>query len=253
MNVYLLKQEFLDIAEVLEENGGELTPEIHEALKINREAVNYKVKSYTDVIKSLEEDISAIDAETKRLKLLKERKAKAIETIKSIIIDAINFFGETKKSGVKYIDYGTGVVSIRKSNAVEVNDILLDDVCHTIRQTLEFLRDIKQLDVDTMTSKDIIDILASDTDTLGKPKLPVHINSDELNSIKLKIDVNIPVKDILLNAEKYDILKGIVKYYYDFKMDAVINKTEMKELLKDDSVDYGNIARLKTNENIQIK
>ena len=38
-----IDRELLDIFEELEENGGELTPEIEEKLKLNEEEVNLKI------------------------------------------------------------------------------------------------------------------------------------------------------------------------------------------------------------------
>ena len=67
-------------------------------------------------------DIAAIDAEAKRLAELKKSKAKVIERLSNTLIDAINQFGETSKSGSKFLDYGTGKVSIRRSVKCETDD-----------------------------------------------------------------------------------------------------------------------------------
>lgn len=253
MNIFLLKQEFLNIARELEENGGELTPELEKALECNQDDVEDKIKSYVNIIKDFEADIAAIDSESKRLALLKKTKQKAIDRIKGFIIEGVKFFGYVKKSGVPYFDYGTGVVSIRKSKSVDVNDLLLEEITVDIRRTLEYLRNNNQIDVsDTLTATEILDILRYDTDSYGEAKMPVHITPQELNAIKLKVNVTIPIKDIVFSSDKYTVLKEIVKNYYDFKMEAGVDKRELKDLISKDKEDYGNIAALNTNENIKI-
>ena len=47
-SIFDIDREFLDIFEELEENGGELTPEIEEKLKLNEEEVISKVKNYVE-------------------------------------------------------------------------------------------------------------------------------------------------------------------------------------------------------------
>ena len=45
-SIFDIDRELLDIFEELEENGGELTPEIEEKLKLNEEEITSKVKNY---------------------------------------------------------------------------------------------------------------------------------------------------------------------------------------------------------------
>lgn len=63
MNIYQIKQELISIFDELEENGGELTPELEEQLEISQEAFRDKIESYTNVIKLLECDIQGIKLE----------------------------------------------------------------------------------------------------------------------------------------------------------------------------------------------
>ena len=56
-NIYQISQELLAIFDELEENGGELTPELEEQLNITREEFKDKIKSYSNVVKMLENDI----------------------------------------------------------------------------------------------------------------------------------------------------------------------------------------------------
>ena len=78
-NIFNIKQELLSIFNELEENDGELTPELEESLNIKQEEFKDKIKSYTNVVKMLENDIVGIKAEKARLNDLQKSKEKTIE------------------------------------------------------------------------------------------------------------------------------------------------------------------------------
>ena len=52
-SIFDIDRELLDIFEELEENGGELTPEIEEKLQLNSQEITRKVKSYVAYINKL--------------------------------------------------------------------------------------------------------------------------------------------------------------------------------------------------------
>ena len=52
MNIWQIQQDLLDIFNELEDNGGELTPELEEKLAVTQEDFKNKIKSYGEVIKS---------------------------------------------------------------------------------------------------------------------------------------------------------------------------------------------------------
>ena len=106
-NIYNIQQYLFSIFDELEENGGELTPELEEQLNITQEQFKSKIKDYSNVVKMLENDIVAIKEEKARLSDFQKSKEKAIERLKKIMVEAIENFGDTTKSGGKYVDYGT--------------------------------------------------------------------------------------------------------------------------------------------------
>lgn len=122
MNIFQIQQELLDIFEELEETGGELTEELEQQLAITQENFKTKIESYANVIKSVKADIAAIDEETKRLAALKKSKQGMIDRLSNIMANSIDMFGETTKSGGKFIDYGTGKISVRNTVKCEVDE-----------------------------------------------------------------------------------------------------------------------------------
>ena len=121
-SIFNIQQDLYSIFDSIEENEGEITPELEKALTIKREEFSTKIQGYVAFIKQLELDNKGIKEEIARLKELQKSKEKTIDNLKKIMAMAIDAFGDTNKSGTKFLDYGTGKVSIRKSDSIEVDE-----------------------------------------------------------------------------------------------------------------------------------
>lgn len=111
-SLYAITNEYRMLMQEIEECEGILTPELEEGLKINKQDLLIKSENYVHVIKSQEVYIDAIDQEVKRLQALKKQKEKAVDTLKSYLLEAVENFG-TFTSG--FFTFST-----RKSSSVEV-------------------------------------------------------------------------------------------------------------------------------------
>lgn len=245
MNIFFIKQEYRNIFDELEENGGELTEELEQKLAITQEEFKNKVEDYTNIIKTLDNDMSGIKAEQARLKALYDKKEQIAKKLKEIIIDAVNEFGDTKKSGVKYFDYGTGEVSIRKTQVVKVNEPLVKYVGDYLGRMVTFTKEYNRLGViDHIERSEIVTDVAQNTDmTVGGADLD-HINVD--------LSLTIPLKD-LATGEGYPALREIVKYSDFYKLSTSVSKTAIKPELKENGSCMPNLAKLGTNESLTIK
>lgn len=129
MNLYKLTQEASYLASLLEE--GELTTELEQALVINQNELQEKAINYVKVIKNLEADSDAIDAEIKRLKAMKEAKDNAIDRMKEAVRNAMLV------SGIDKIESSLFKLSLRRSEAVEVVNIdQLPEMLTTVKKTV---------------------------------------------------------------------------------------------------------------------
>lgn len=251
MNIYNIEQELLSIFDEIEENGGELTPELESKLVITQDTFKEKVKDYTNVIKLLNDDILSIKEEQTRLKTLADKKQKTIERLNKILLAAINEFGNTKKSGVKYIDYGTGEISIRKSKAVDVDKTLLIAIGRAIQLNTNYIRNTNQLDVvDRLDADHVISL--SETGFDDEENVGYNVSLNDLYHTNTEITINIPTSS-LFDGTNYDIIKEIAKRDIDFKSVSSVNKTELKKELEENGACAPNIARLVENQNITIK
>jgi hypothetical protein len=116
-NIYNITTEFLQLEAQLIENGGELTPEIEQALIINKDELQHKSIQYGYVIKSLSDNVDAIDNEIKRLQAMKKVNENAIDRLKDTLSSAMQLFG------ISELKTPTLKINFRKSEQVVVNDV----------------------------------------------------------------------------------------------------------------------------------
>ena len=233
MNIWQIQQDLLDIFNELEENGGELTPELEDKLNITQSEFKNKIENYLYVIKQTESDINACDAEAKRLTALKKSKQNTIDRIKSVMVKAIEQFGDENKSGNKFIDLGTAKITVRTSDKVIVND---DFAGNLVDSTFNIIRSVAF--TKELQSNDLKDLLI--------------IPENELNGVTATISIDVPLKD-LYEANGDSFIKSIFAYGKDFKAKANISKTELKANLEDNPNAYPELAHLEQNKTLIIK
>ena len=113
-SLYNIEAEYMNLAEQLTENGGELSIELQDLLTINKAELEHKGQSYAFVIKSCEDSKAIIKAERERLAELDKRIDSTIERLKSSVKDAMELYDitEIKTPLIK--------ISFRKSESVEI-------------------------------------------------------------------------------------------------------------------------------------
>ena len=254
MNIFQLNQELLEIFEELEENGGELTPEIEEQLKINQTDVNNKVESYTQVIAQLNSDIELIKSEKKRLDDLKLSKEKTIESIKKLILYALDYFGETTKSGTKVIDFGTGKVSTRKSVSLEVSEEY-NKLADIFKHQLNWAGYVNE--IDSIDSFKTLFREAIENNTIEKEGVvcndSVAATEEDLDIVQFNITVPIKYRD-LTTDKAIDLLKAIARDRTNMiEVTPKIDKTLLKNLHLGDNDNKYNMSNIITKQNVIIK
>lgn len=250
-NIYQISQDLLTIFQELEENGGELTPELEQELNITQESLYDKVKSYVSVIHHYEDDLDAIKRETARLSNLKKSKEKIIERLKSVVLKAVETFGDENKNGVKSIDFGTGKVSTRKSEAVELYDDNINHIVNCVNFIVDMEHTNNQLDVIDRIDKDVlIDIIASHP--MGGAEIGINVSEDDLKHIGLNLSTTFNLQD-LLDGCSWDALKEVVKNDPNFKLVPNVSKSDLKIDLKTNGACAPRVAKLVTNKSLTIK
>ena len=117
-----ITQEFLALASLIEDAGGEATDELLEELAISRENFAHKAEGYTRLILKWESEIDAAAAEIKRIQAIKKTKENSVARLKEMLLHALQVFGQEDKTGMKRYETPLFKLSTRKSQAVEIVD-----------------------------------------------------------------------------------------------------------------------------------
>lgn len=133
-----MKQSLYNITEdqrlinaMLEETGGELTPEIEEAMLITEENFISKAEAYGATISEYDAQAEACAQEIKRLQAFKKTCENVSKRMKERISDAMMTFDKDK------VTAGTFRFSFRKSTAVVVeNEELIPDEYFRTERTI---------------------------------------------------------------------------------------------------------------------
>ena len=252
-SIYNIQQNLLDIFNQIEENYGEITPELKEQLNISKDEFEDKIKSYTCVIHQLESDLCAIKEEKDRLDVIKKSKEKTIESLKRIMVEAIQLFGNTSKTGVKFIDYGTGKISLRKSESIELDDNKLKAFTNRFISYFNWLRYQNTFDQTEFDCKEITDYCnqAHGNDFDEDAILP-NFTEDDMTKIQADLDFRISLKDMISTEEGRNLMRAILNYNTSISAKPVIDKKALKDEIKSTSI-CPTFATFVTKQNIIIK
>jgi len=122
MNLYEITQDQLTILAFLEENGGELTPELQEAMTITQDSFEKKAEAYSYLIIKMESESDMVAAEIKRLQALKKSKDNNSDRLREALSVAMVAFGREDNKGIKRFETPTLRLSTRKSESVQITD-----------------------------------------------------------------------------------------------------------------------------------
>jgi hypothetical protein len=115
-NIFQITEEFYKLIDVLEESGGELTPELEEAL--NQVQVDFQAKAhnYGYVLLQMKNDADAVDKEIERLTKIKKARDNAQKRLKDALKSCMQVLN------IKVIKGETITLTLRDSKAIEITD-----------------------------------------------------------------------------------------------------------------------------------
>lgn len=117
LTLYGITAELNGILAQLEELGGEITPELEQALAINEEQFVAKAEDYGHAILNLKGMAAAAKAEKERLAGLQKFYENAQKRLTDALSTAMQVFGHDK------VENATMRLSLRHSTATEVDDL----------------------------------------------------------------------------------------------------------------------------------
>ena len=116
LTLYQISDEQRRINAMLEETGGELTPEIEEALAVNEQNFVQKAENYGYAILHYKAIVAAVKAEKDRLDAIKKTAENAIARMEERLVAAMQQFERPK------VEADTLKLSLRRSERVVVDD-----------------------------------------------------------------------------------------------------------------------------------
>lgn len=116
LTLFNLSAEMAAIENALIESGGELTPEIEQALTTTSDALAKKADDYGAVINKFQSIADAADAEIKRLQAIKRTADNSAKNIKAHLASTMNYFD------LKQLEGSTHKFTLVKTSATEVDE-----------------------------------------------------------------------------------------------------------------------------------
>ena len=115
--LYGITAEMNAILALIEEGGGELTPDLEQALAINEEQFVQKAEDYGHAILNLKAMAAAAKAEKDRLANLQKFYENACKRLENALTQAMQVFDRPK------VENGSMRLSLRHNEATEVDDL----------------------------------------------------------------------------------------------------------------------------------
>lgn len=116
ITLYQISEDQRRLNAMLEETGGELTPELEEALAITEQNFVTKAENYGKAILHYKQLVAAAKAETDRIKAIQKTCENAIARMEERLRDAMILFDKPK------VEMATMKISLRKSERVVIDD-----------------------------------------------------------------------------------------------------------------------------------
>jgi ABC-type transporter Mla subunit MlaD len=158
-SLYELQGDFLQIEQILDDNGGEVTEELAQLFTDTALSIQQKVDGYRVVMAKFNDKADAIDKEIKRLQGLKKTAVNAEKRLKEYILNVMGTYGLKKIEGLFCSMTRT------TSKALDVNEeLLLSAYNEKIAELQAQLPDY--LTIEVKVSKTAIKNKFKDTDVL---------------------------------------------------------------------------------------
>lgn len=257
-NIFELGTKLQKIFEAVEENDGELTPELEEELNITSENFKDKIEAYCQVLTIYKSDIECCKNEKDRVNSIQNVKKNTIERIKQRLLEATEMFGETGKKGNKVIETPTRKLYTQERSSIEENETRSKKL---VKYVLDFIRELQQQGILELGEEiDINGFLASinaiakadyeTPDEFGKTPLEEFIpyTVADLQAVNFNFNVENSLYSILTNNSAIGMF--VAENPFVGNIDSSLNKDVAKALINNQEL---TVAQQTSKTNIVIK
>ena len=209
MNIFNISRELEDIFLQLEENGGEITPELEERLAITEDKLYDKLDSYRRVYSKFMSDAKTCKEEETRIAKLRKTKENQAERLKDTMLAAVQQFGALGKSGNRVINLSDSKLYTKSSACTEVNlnrsNILMQlflDVYH-----VAWSQDTLDGQYGAMTDARLLDLINDKYAKSYPDEEVVPFTIDDLYNLKLNFSFSFNLSELNC-TDKFSLLQA---------------------------------------------
>ena len=258
-SLYAISFELESLIDKIIESDGEITDDIEEQLKISKEELYQKLGNYRRAVCMIENRAAACKAEKQRLDVLQKTRERAAKRLKDSMLEALLLYGETGKSGNKIIELDDCRLSTRGSTECIVETNLILKLLERFRElwNVDMLDqnkdDVDNLDEDSFIQTVNQNFAAENEDTAEhiQEKLGTLFTRDDLESTKIKIEINIPLIE-LCKKINYDIINTYFNHEHQANISIDSSKSDYKSYIQNCDAQLL-VAYLCQNQSLQIK
>ena len=253
-SLYNIEQELLDVIATLEDNGGELTPELEERLIIGQDNRREKLTSYVAVINEMTAKIDACKCEEKRISSLRKSRENTLDRVKESVLNAVRLFGDATKNGNYVIDLDTCRLSTRSSSSVNIDEDRVDDYIKCITMFISE-NDVNNCNEVEYTGIDMLNVINSIYKNICIEKDIDYVPFTATDSYNIPITVVYTSPNFV---ELYDV-KHLIKAIAsspNFSINPAISKTNIKQCASacdSEGHHLSTVASINSKDNLQIK
>lgn len=236
MNIFNISRELEDIFYQIEENGGEITPELEEKLAITEDRLHDKLDGYRRVHSKLMSDAKTCKEEETRIAKLRKTKENQAERLKDTMLAAVQQFGALGKSGNRLINLPDAKLYTKASSCTEIDmnrSAILMQIFLDIYQTA-WEQDTLDEQYGNMSNNKLLNKVNTKLVELYPNEEVIPFTIDDLYTLKINFHFSYSIGE-LNDISKFSLLNA---WFDNDKMsnnfiEGDMNKTEVKNRIKD--------------------
>ena len=143
--LFSISSDLESIFDEIEENGGEITDDLNKRLEIASDNLQTKLASYVSAIRLLKNRVDECKTEKGRIDKIRKREENRINFLNSAIGEAVMRYGDTNKSGNKFIEIGLSKITARPSKKIVIDEKFINTIISLVTDFFSSCEDIDDL------------------------------------------------------------------------------------------------------------
>lgn len=213
----------------IEEAGGEITPEQEEELIKNQEDFVDKIDSYCNLIDKYNSYIDSCKAEKKRIDDLQKTRDNIVTKLKSILLFAIDKYGNIGKSGNRIFETAT-----RKLFTKSIDKLIIDEERKQIfvNAFISYIVELQQNGVIEEVDNELLTTIIGAINAIVKSEQGENYTEftiNDINCVDIEINIKTSFQDLFKNNNIINLLD--IKNNNEFTnitVETSINKDDVK-------------------------